>query len=79
MRKPDIDALKKCLADMLSLPGQGQIYIIVEALGKCPNFPGMPSAREDVLEKEIVNFKLPNVKLRVASGPETDGSQDFSS
>ena len=55
MRKPNIDALKKCSADMLSLPGQGQIYIIVEALGKCPNFPGTPTAREDVLEKEIVN------------------------
>jgi hypothetical protein len=74
MRKPDIDALKKCLADMLSLPGQGQIYIIVDALDECPNFPGTPSAREDVLEsvKEIVNLKLPNVNLCVASRPEMD-------
>jgi hypothetical protein len=74
MRKPDFDALKKCLADMLSLPGQGQIYIIVDALDECPNFPGTPSAREDVLEsiKEIVNLKLPNVNLCVASRPEID-------
>jgi hypothetical protein len=74
MQKPDVGALKKCLADMLSLPGQGQIYIIVDALDECPNFPGTPSAREDVLEfvEEIVNLNLPNVNLCVASRPETD-------
>jgi hypothetical protein len=74
MRQPDIDALKKCLADMLSLPGQGQIYIIIDALDECPDSPGTPSAREDVLEcvKEIVDLKLPNVNLCVASRPEMD-------
>jgi hypothetical protein len=74
MQKPDIDALKKCLADMLSLPGQGQIYIIVDALDECPNFPGRPSAREEVLEliEELVDSKLPNVHLCVASRPEMD-------
>jgi hypothetical protein len=74
MRKPDIDTLKKCLADMLSLPGQGQIYIIIDALDECPDSPGTPSAREDVLEcvKEIVDLKLPNVNLCVASRPEMD-------
>jgi hypothetical protein len=74
MRKPDIDALKKCLADMLRLPEQGQIYIIVDALDECPNFPGTPSARDNVLEflKEIVNLKLPNVNLCVTSRPEMD-------
>jgi hypothetical protein len=74
MQKPDIGALKTCLADMLSLPGQGKIYIIVDALDECPNFPGTPSAREDVLEfvKELVNMKLPNVNLCVASRPEMD-------
>jgi len=74
MRKPEIGALKKCLADMLSLPGQGQIYIIVDALDECPNFPGTPSAREDVLEfvKEIIDLKLPNVNVCVASRPEMD-------
>jgi hypothetical protein len=73
-RKPGVSALKKCLADMLSLLGQGQIYIVVDALDECPNFPGTPSAREIVLEsvKEIVNLKLPNVNLCVASRPELD-------
>jgi hypothetical protein len=74
MRKPDIDALKKCLADMLSLPGQGTIYIIVDALDECPNFPGTPTARDEVLEtvKELVDLNLPNVHLCVASLPEID-------
>ena len=74
MQEPDVAALKECLADMLSLPGQGPIYIIVDALDECPNFPETPSAREDVLEfvKETVDLKLPNVNLCVASRPELD-------
>ena len=73
-QKPDAGALKNCLVDMLSLPGQGQIYIIVDALDECPNFLGTPSAREEVLEfiKEIQNLKLSNVNLCVASRPEMD-------
>jgi hypothetical protein len=73
-QKPDLGALKKCVADMLSSSGQGRVYIIVDALDECPNSPGMPSAREEVLEfvKEIVNLKLPNVNLCVASRREVD-------
>ena len=74
IRKPDIDALKKCMTDMLSLPGQAPIYIIVDALDECPNLSGTPSAREEVLEliEELVDLKLPNVHLCVASRPEMD-------
>src|SRR6266403_1668914 len=46
-RKPDIDALKKCMMDMLNLPRQGPVYIIVDGVDECPNFPGRPSAREE--------------------------------
>jgi hypothetical protein len=74
LRTPDIDALKLCLTDMLSLPGQGPIYIIVDGVDECPNSSGTPSAREEVLElvEEIVDLKLPNVHLCVASRPEID-------
>ena len=74
IRKPSISALKKCLKDMLVLPGQGSIYIIVDALDECPNFPGSPSAREKVLDliEELVGLNLPNVHLCVASRPEVD-------
>ena len=59
---------------MSSLPGQGQIYIIVDGLDECPNFPGRPSARQEVLEliEELVDLKLPNLHLCVASRPEMD-------
>jgi hypothetical protein len=73
-REPDIDSLKECMKDMLNLPGQGPIYIIVDALDECPNLSGTPSAREEVLELigELVDLKLPNVYLCVASRPEMD-------
>jgi hypothetical protein len=74
IRKPTISALKKCLTDMLSLPGQAPTYIIIDAIDECPNFPGMPSAREEVLKliEELVDLKLPSVHLCVASRPEMD-------
>jgi hypothetical protein len=74
LRKPDIGALKECLTDMLSLPGQAPIYIIVDALDECPNFPRNQSAREEVLKliEELVNSELPNLHLCVASQPEID-------
>jgi hypothetical protein len=74
VQKPDIDALKECVTDMLSLPGQAPIYIIIDGVDECPNFPGRPSAREEVLEliEDLVDLKLPNVHLCVASRPEID-------
>ena len=74
IQKPNIDVLKTCMTDMLSLPGQAPIYIIVDALDECPNFPGRPSAREEVLDliEELVDFKLQNVQLCAASRPEMD-------
>ena len=74
VQKPDHDALKTCLTDMLSLPGQAPIYIIIDALDECPDFPGRPSAREEVLDliEELADLELPNVHLCVASRPEID-------
>jgi hypothetical protein len=73
-RKPTTSMLIKCLKDMLSVPGQGPIYIIIDALDECPNVSGTPSAREEVLEliEELVELDLPNVHLCVASRPEID-------
>jgi hypothetical protein len=72
--EPDIDSLKECMKDMLYVPRQAPIYIIVDALDECPNFSGTPSAREEVLDliEELVDLKLPNVHLCVASRPEMD-------
>ena len=72
-RKPTLIALKKCMKDMLSQPGQGPIYIIVDALDECSN-SGIPSPRSKILEliKELAGLELPNVHICVASRPEID-------
>ena len=75
-RKPSSSAASGCLTDMLKLPGQGRIYVIIDALDECPtsNVPGRPSAREEVLEliKEVVGCEIPNVHLCVANRLEID-------
>ena len=73
-RKPIDSALTKCLRDMLTFPGCGPIYIVVDAIDECPNTTGTPSAREEVLEfiKEVVDWHLPNVHLCLTSRPEID-------
>ena len=70
---PTSSALMECVTEMLSLPEQGQIYIIIDALDECPT-SGMPSAREEVLELVgvLVGLHLPNVHLCVTSRPEVD-------
>jgi hypothetical protein len=74
MRKFTTETLTKCMKDMLSLPGQRPIYIIVDALDECPDVSGKPSAREGVLEliQELVGLNLSNLHLCVASRPEID-------
>jgi hypothetical protein len=73
-RKPTTSVLKKCMKDMLSLSGLGQIYIIIDGLDECPDVSGNPSAREEVMEsvEELVGLKLSNLHLCVASRPEIE-------
>jgi len=72
MQKPSEDDLMKCLKDMVSLPDQLPVYIIIDALDECPDSSGMPSPREQVLDllKELVELSLPNLYLCVTSRPE---------
>jgi hypothetical protein len=74
LRLPDDDALTQCLKDMLELPGQPPIYIIVDALDECPNSSGAPSPRELVLDliEDLVALHLPNLRICVTSRPEAD-------
>ena len=66
--------LEECLEDMLKLPGQLPIYIIVDGLDECPKSSGMPSSREKVLTlvEKLVGLALPNLRLCVTSRPEAD-------
>ena len=66
--------LTKCLKDMLALPDQIPIYLIMDALDESPNTSGIPSARERVLHllNELVDLRLPNLHICVTSRPEVD-------
>jgi hypothetical protein len=73
-RQPSNDSLMACLKEMLSLPGQGAIYIVMDALDECPNNPGMPSPREEVLKviEQLVGLRLSSLRLCITSRPEAD-------
>ena len=72
--QPSDSVLTKCLQDMLSLPDQSPIYLIMDALDESPITSGIPSARERVLQllKELVDLGLPNLHICVTSRPEID-------
>jgi hypothetical protein len=64
-QKPNDRALMPCLKDMLSLPTQDSVYLIIDALDECPNNSGMPSSREEVLDlvQDLADLHLPSVRL----------------
>jgi hypothetical protein len=73
-RQPSNDALMGCLKKMLGLPGQGVIYLIIDALDECPNVSGLPTPREQVLKvvQELIDLHFPHVHFCITSGLETD-------
>jgi hypothetical protein len=73
-RQPSEDALFECLKDMLKLRGQGELYIVVDALDECPSVSGYPTPREQALKilQELFDLRLPHVHLCITSRPELD-------
>ena len=63
-----------CLKRMLKLPGQPRVHIIIDALDECPSTTGLPSPQGKVvnLVKELVNLRIPNLRICVTSRPEAD-------
>ncbi|KAI0284745.1 hypothetical protein BC826DRAFT_144391 [Russula brevipes] len=74
VQKPSEAALIECLKEMVTLPNQNPIYLIIDALDECPNTSGLPSPREQVLDllQELVDLSLPNLHICVTSRPEID-------
>jgi hypothetical protein len=74
LQQPSDSALTSCLKEMLAIPGEGPLYIIVDALDEYPNTHGYPSPREQALEllKNLVDLNLPHLHLCVTSRPEMD-------
>ena len=73
-RQPSDDTLKECLEEMLRLPGQGPVFIILDALDECPDSSGIPSPRDEVLQlvKELVDLHLQQLHICATSRPEVD-------
>ncbi|KAI9436040.1 hypothetical protein H4582DRAFT_496333 [Lactarius indigo] len=73
-RQPSDKALTQCLKEMLTLPNQGPVYLILDALDECPDTSDVPSAREQVLDliKDLVSLRLSNLHICVTSRPEAD-------
>ena len=74
LRQPSDDALATCLKDLIKIPGQAPIYLILDGLDECPNTSAMPSPREKILilVEELVDSGLPNLHICVTSRPEPD-------
>jgi hypothetical protein len=72
--QPSNAALANCLEDMLKLPGQLPIFIILDALDECPNTTETPSAREKVLNflDDLMRSQHANIFICVTSRLEQD-------
>ena len=71
-QNPNDNTFIRCLEDILKLPGQVPIFLIVDALDECSD--SLPSNREKVLElvENLINLGLPNLRICMTSRPEVD-------
>ena len=73
-KQPSDKILVECLKKMVTLSNKRPTYLIIDALDESPNISGIPSSRERVLQvlKELVELRLPNLRICVTSRPEID-------
>ena len=76
-QRPSDHALVCCFNNMVNLPQQAPIFLIVDALDECLNAYGLPSPRENVLclIQDLVDSQIPNLRICVTSRPEVDITQ----
>ena len=67
-RSPSNDEVYRCLKDLLILPGQAPVFLVVDALDECPK----ASYRNQVLMllQDLVDSRPPNLRICVTSRPE---------
>ena len=73
-QSPSDNELALCLKELLKVPRQAPIYLIIDALDECLNTPAQSSPREKVLSliEDLINSRLPNLHIGVTSRPELD-------
>jgi hypothetical protein len=66
--------LLKCLKDMLNLPGQPIVYIVIDALDEYQMTSGSQFPRDELLNvvEELANFQIPNLRICITSRLEVD-------
>jgi hypothetical protein len=74
-QEPSVEALTKCLADMMSCSLQLQlpVYIVIDGLDRCPN-SYRSTSRQQVLKvmEDLVKVQTPHLHLCVTSRLEVD-------
>ena len=70
----DNDELVRCLKNVLDVPGQAPVFLILDALDECSNASANSSPRKEVLTlvKELIDTKPPNLRICVISRLETE-------
>jgi hypothetical protein len=73
-QSPSDDELIQCFKDVLELPRQAPVYLIIDALDECSNTSAMPSPRSKVLKLvvHLIESRLTNLRICVTSRPELD-------
>jgi hypothetical protein len=76
-QKPSDSVLTECLKEMLSIPSEVPVYIIMDAIDECPDTSqdaSGTSPREEILKlvEKLVNLRLPYLRLCVTSRLEND-------
>jgi hypothetical protein len=71
---PSDGRLVHCLKDVLKVPRQAPIFLVVDALDECPNTSSLSSPREEVLTllEDLIDSQLTNLRICVTSRPEAD-------
>ena len=72
--RPSTNTMITCFNEMLALPVQSPVYIILDAIDECSKYSGILFARKQVLDflKDLVGLQLPHLHICVTSRPEID-------
>ena len=73
-QSPSDDKLVQCLMNILKRPEPRPLYLVIDALDECPSTSSLSSPREELLSflEDLVEARLPNVRICVTSRPEVD-------
>jgi NACHT domain len=73
-QSPSDDVLIRCSKSLFNLQGLPPVYLIIDGLDECPGDSVLSSPRREVLSllEDLVEARLPNLRICVTSRPETD-------